>query len=76
MTAMTIAEPSSVLRPYFMKSNFGALKNWRILNALPLFASDVCSITRRVTTIAVNIEMITPPVSMMAKPRTGPVPTE
>ena len=66
----------TVLRPMAMKLMLGALKNWRILNGLPLSGVVVWSIMSLVTPIAVNIEMMTPPVSMIAKPRTGPVPTE
>ena len=59
----------------FAKSNFGALKNCSILNGFVLSGLTQWSNTRRVTTSAVNIEMQTPAVRVIAKPRTGPVPT-
>ena len=44
-------------------------------NGFVRLPSTQLSKTRRVTTTAVNIERTTPPVRVIAKPRTGPVPT-
>ena len=58
-----------------MKSYFAFLKKWSILNGFIESGLTVWSKTSRVTTSAVNIEIATPAVSVIANPRTGPVPT-
>ena len=74
-TAMNANEPPTVYFVSLMKSKFGFLKNCIILNGASRPESTQWSRTSRVTTTAVNIEMTTPAVSVIAKPRTGPVPT-
>ena len=75
VTTMSTIATVNALRYALAKSNFGALKNWSILNGFALSGLTQWSNTRRVTTRAVNIEMQTPAVRVIAKPRTGPVPT-
>ena len=62
--------------PKRTKSMFGVfLKKLSIRKGFIASGFVVLSKTRRVTTTAVNIEMMTPAVRVIAKPRTGPVPT-
>ena len=73
---MIAAEAASVILPMPTKLTFGTfLKMLSILKGFMDSGFVVLSNTRRVTTTAVNIEITTPAVSVIAKPRTGPVPT-
>ena len=75
-TTMIAAEARSVILPIATKFTFGTfLKTLSILKGFMLSGFVVLSNTRRVTTTAVNMEISTPAVSVIAKPRTGPVPT-
>ena len=74
-TAMKANEPPTVNLVTFMKSYFAFLKKWSILNGFIESGLTVWSKTSRVTTSAVNIEIATPAVRVIANPRTGPVPT-
>ena len=73
---MTQREAIVVTLPSLTNGTFGVRENaLSMRNGFVRPASTKLSSRRRVTTTAVNMESTTPAVRVIAKPRTGPVPT-